>query len=132
MKKKKKKNLRLKNFMFVIVFWTGHYLIDIDLTYGEWRIVDFFTEIPSDHITSDIYGMFGTTTILCCQKALYYFSYMDDIDHDYFLKKCHAYQIDMRCMFFLEKVLLFEYICSKCQINFIKAASKKFIEIIND
>ena len=103
-----------------------------DDLYDEWRLVDFFTEIPSDHISSDIYAMFGTTAILCCQKPLYYFSYMDDIDHDYFLKKCHTYQIDMRCMFFLEKVLFFKYICSKCQINFIKAASKKFIEIKND
>lgn len=95
-------------------------------------MVDFFTEIPSDNITSDVYAMFGPVTILWCQKALYHFSYMSKIDHDYFLKKCKAYQIDMRYMYFLEKVLFFNYICSQCQINFLKAASKKFTKIKNE
>ena len=58
-----------------------------DDLYDEWTMVDFFIEIPSDNITSDVYAMFGPVTILCCQKGLYHFLYMSKIDHDYFFKK---------------------------------------------
>ena len=101
-----------------------------DDLFDEWTVADFVTEILPDRISSDIYAMFGTVTILCCQKA--HFSYMNEFDHQYFLKKCKAYQIDMKCMYFLEKIMFFDYICSNCQLNFIKTASKKFIKIKND
>ena len=103
-----------------------------DDLHSEQAMTDFFVEIPSDHITTDIYAFFGTITILCCQKALYHFSYMDDIDEDYFLKECLAYQTDMRCMYFLQKIMFFEFICSNCQFNFINTVSKKLTKIKND
>ena len=128
-------NFKVEEFLVCDCFldWTlsFRHRFNDDL-YAERTMTDFFGEIPSDHITTDIYAMFGTITVVCCQKALYHFCYMDEIDEDYFLKECNAYQIDMRCMYFLEKIMFFEYICSNCQFNFIKAASKKLTKIKND
>ena len=80
----------------------------------------------------DIFSLFGKITIVCCRNALYHFFYKD-LNHDKLYDECLGYDIDMRCLYLLEKNLsLFSFICSNCQFNFIKNVSTRFIKLKND
>ena len=99
--------------------------------FSEELMTDFFDEIPTD-IECDVFSIFGKVTIVCCRRALYHFFYKEDIQHEKLSDECLGNDIDCRCMYFLEKKLFFTYLCSKCQFNFIKNVSNRFIKIKND
>ena len=81
----------------------------------------------------DIFSLFGKITIVCCRNALYHFFYKEDFNHDKLYDECLGYDIDMHCLYLLEKNLSsFSFICSNCQFNFIKNVSTRFIKLKND
>ena len=106
---------------------------NIDNLFAKWTMTDFFVEIPTkESITSDIYAYFGNITIVCCQKALYHSQYASDVKEDDFINDCLAYEIECNCMYYLERIMFFQFECSNCQLNFIKSISRRFKIIKND
>lgn len=68
--------------------------------------------------------------LFLARKLYIIFFYKDDINQEKMDSDCLADEIDMRCMYFLERSLFFDYICSNCQLNFIKTVSEKRFTII--
>ena len=95
-------------------------------------MTDFFVGIPTDVVNCDIFSLFGKITIVCCRNALFHFFYKEDLQHDKLSDECLAFDIDMRCMYMLEKKMFYSFLCSNCQFNFIKMISNRFIIIRND
>ena len=113
--------------------WTIHFHNENkDTVFSEEVITDFFDAIPTDMIDCDIFSIFGKITIVCCRNALYHFFYKEDLNHDKLSDECLGYDIDMRCLYLLEKKLFFPSLCSNCQFNFIKNVSTRFIKLKND
>ena len=113
--------------------WTIHFQnVNKDTVFSEEFITDFSDAIPTDMIECDIFSIFGKITIVCCRNALYHLFYKEDLQHDKLSDKCMGYDIDMRCMYLLEKKVFFSSLCSNCQFNFIKNVSTRFIKLKND
>ena len=94
----------------------------------------FFDQIPSKvDIEDDVFLIFGKTSVVCCETALYQFDYRKFICHDKMYDECLAYEIECNCLYLLEKNLTcFNALCSNCQYNLIKMVSNRFIKIKND
>ena len=113
--------------------WTIHYQSENkDAVFSEEVMTDFFDGIPTDVVNCDIFSLFGKITIVCCRNALFHFFYKEDLQHDKLSDECLAFDIDMRCMYMLEKKMFYSFLCSNCQFNFIKMISNRFITIKND
>ena len=82
----------------------------------------FFDEIPLEGndiaADCDIFVVFGKISIVCCERALYHFSYKKDIPHEKFYDECLGYQIECCCLYLLEGKFFFSSLCSNCQFNF--------------
>ena len=100
--------------------------------FSEEFITDFFDEMPTDVVDCDVFSIFGKSTIVCCRNALYHFFYKEDVQHDKLSDACLGYDIDMHCMYLLEKTMFFSSLCSNCQFNFIKNVSTRLIKLKND
>ena len=101
--------------------------------FSEEIITDFFDAIPTDMISYDMFSIFGKITIVCCKNALYHFFYKEDLNQDKLIDECLGYDIDMRCLYLLDKKLIdFSSLCSNCQFDFIKMVSTRFIKLKND
>ena len=106
---------------------------NMDTVFSEEVITDFFDATPTDMADDcDIFSIFGKITIVCCRNALYHFFYKEDVQHDKLSDECLGYDIDMRCMYLLEKKMFFSSLCSNCQFNFIKNVSTRLIKLKND
>lgn len=101
-----------------------------DNLFAEKFMNDFLNEMPTIHLIFNVHIFYGRVTVVSCSKALYHFFYKDDINQEKMDSDCLADEIDMRCMYFLERSLFFDYICSNCQLNFIKTVSEKRFTII--
>ena len=113
--------------------WTIYYQNkNKDGIFSEEDMTDFFVGIPTDVVNCDIFSLFGKITIVCCRNALFHFFYKEDLQHDKLSDECLAFDIDMRCMYMLEKKMFYSFLCSNCQFNFIKMISNRFIIIRND
>ena len=101
--------------------------------FSEEIITDFFDAIPTDMISYDMFSIFGKITIVCCKNASYHFFYKEDLNQDKLIDECLGYDIDMRCLYLLDKKLIdFSSLCSNCQFDFIKMVSTRFIKLKND
>ena len=82
----------------------------------------FFDEIPLEGndiaADCDIFVVFGKISIVCCERALYHFSYKKGIPHEKFYNECLGYQIECCCLYLLEGKIFFSSLCSNCQFNF--------------
>ena len=129
-------NFKIREFRVCDCFleWTIRFQnVSKDVMFSEEIITDFFDAVPSGTINYDIFSLFGKITIICCKNALYHFFYQEDLDHDKLAFECLGYDIDMRCMYILERNLSnFSSLCSNCQFNFIKMVSTRFIKLKND
>ena len=114
--------------------WTIRFqIVSKDVVFSEEIITDFFDTVPSKTINYDIFSLFGNITIICCENALYHFFYKEDLNHDELADECLEYDIDMRCMYLLDRKLInFSSLCTNCQFNFIKIVSTRFIKLKND
>ena len=114
--------------------WTIYFLEKYsDNLFAEKFMNDFLNEMPKIHLISNIFIFYGTVTVVSCQKGLYHLFYKDDINQEKMDSECLADEVDMCCMYFLDRSLFFDYICSNCQLNFIKTISKKrFTKIKQD
>ena len=129
-------NFKIREFRVCDCFleWTIRFQnVSKDVVFSEEIITDFFDAVPSETINYDIFSLFGKITIICCKNALYHFFYKEDLNHDKLADECLGYDIDMRCMYILERKLInFSSLCSNCQFNFIKMVSTRFIKLKND
>ena len=129
-------NFKIREFRVCDCFldWTTRFRNENkNAVFCEEVIADFFDSVPTDTTDCDIISLFGKITIVCCRKALYHFFYKEDLNHDKLYDECLGYDIDMRCLYLLEKNLSsFSAICSNCQFNFIKNVSTRFIKLKND
>ena len=107
-------------------------LVSKDTIFSEEIIADIFDAVPTETINYDVFSLFGKISIICCKKALYQFFYKDDLNHEKLADECLGYDIDMRCLYLLERNLVdFSALCSNCQFNFIKMVSTRFIKLKN-
>ena len=107
-------------------------LVSKDTIFSEEIIADIFDAVPTETINYDVFSLFGKISIICCKKALYHFFYKDDLNHEKLADECLGYDIDMRCLYLLERNLVdFSALCSNCQFNFIKMVSTRFIKLKN-
>ena len=129
-------NFKIDEFRVCDCFleWTTRFQsLSKDVVFSEEIITDFFDGLPTETINHDIFCLFGKITIFCCENALYHFFYKEDLNHDKLADECLGYDIDMHCMYILERKLInFSSLCSNCQFNFIKMVSTRFIKLKND
>ena len=83
-------------------------------------------------VNCDTFVFFGKISIVCCERALYYFSYKKDIPHEKFYDESVVDQFDCRCLYLLEGKFFFLSLCISCQFNLLKNSSKTFYKIKND
>ena len=129
-------NFKIREFRVCDCFleWTIRFQnVNRDVVFSEEIIEDFFDAIPAERNNYDVFSLFGEITILCCKNALYHLLYKEDLNHDKLADECLGYDIDMHCMYILERNLNnFSSLCSNCQFNFIKMVSTRFIKLKND
>ena len=129
-------NFKIREFRVCDCFleWTIRFQnVSKDVVFSEEIITDFFDAIPAETINYDISSLFGEITIICCKNALYHYFYKEDLNHDKLTDECLGYDIEMHCMYILERKLInFSCPCSNCQFNFIKMVSTRFIKLKND
>ena len=129
-------NFKIREFRVCDCFleWTIRFQnVNRDVVFSEEIIEDFFDAIPGERNNYDVFSLFGEITILCCKNALYHLLYKEDLNHDKLADECLGYDIDMHCMYILERNLNnFSSLCSNCQFNFIKMVSTRFIKLKND
>ena len=129
-------NFKIREFRVCDCFleWTIRFQnVSKDVVFSEEIITDFFDAIPTETINYDIFSLFGEITIICCKNALYHFFYKEDLNHDKRADECLGYDIEMHCVYILERKLInFSSLCSNCQFNFIKMVSTRFIKLKND
>ena len=129
-------NFKIREFRVCDCFleWTIRFQnVNRDVVFSEEIIEDFFDAIPAERNNYDAFSLFGEITILCCKNALYHLLYKEDLNHDKLADECLGYDIDMHCMYILERNLNnFSSLCSNCQFNFIKMVSTRFIKLKND
>ena len=129
-------NFKIREFRVCDCFleWTIRFQnVNRDVVFSEEIIEDFFDAIPAERDNYDVFSLFGEITILCCKNALYHLLYKEDLNHDKLADECLGYDIDMHCMYILERNLNnFSSLCSNCQFNFIKMVSTRFIKLKND
>ena len=129
-------NFKIREFRVSNCFleWTIRFQnVSKDVVFSEEIITDFLDAIPAEMINYDVFSLFGKITILCYKNALYHFFYKEDLNHDKFADECLGYDIDLRCLYLLERKLIdFSSLCSNCQFNFIKMVSTRFIKLKND
>ena len=128
-------NFKIREFRVCDCFleWTIRFQnVNRDVVFSEEIIEDFFDAIPAERNNYDVFSLFGEITILCCKNALYHLLYKEDLNHDKLADECLGYDIDMHCMYILERNLNnFSSLCSNCQFNFIKMVSTRFIKLKN-
>ena len=115
--------------------WILHFqLKNKDTVFSAEFVTGFFDEIPLDDEANDcdIFAMFGKISIVCCERALYHFWYKKNIRHEKIYDECLAYETEFNCTFSLHKKMLFSFLCSNCQFNFLKIVPNRFIKIKND
>ena len=129
-------NFKIREFRVCDGFleWTIRFQnVSKDVVFSEEIITDFFDAIPAETINYDISSLFGEITIICCKNALYHYFYKEDLNHDKLTDECLGYDIEMHCMYILERKLInFSCLCSNCQFNFIKMVLTRFIKLKND
>ena len=129
-------NFKIREFRVCDCFleWTIRFQnVNRDVVFSEEIIEDFFDAIPAERNNYNVFSLFGEITILCCKNALYHLLYKEDLNHDKLADECLGYDIDMHCMYILERNLNnFSSLCSNCQFNFIKMVSTRFIKLKND
>ena len=102
-------NFKIREFRVCDCFleWTIRFQnVSKDVVFSEEIITDFFDAVRSETINYDIFSLFGKITIICCKNALYHFFYKEDLNHDKLTDEYLGYDIDMRCMYVLERNLI--------------------------
>ena len=96
----------------------------------------FFNEIPLEGndiaADCDIFVVFGKISIVCCERALYHFSYKKGIPHEKFYDECLGYQIECCCLYLLEGKFFFLLFVQIVNLIFLKNSFKRFWKIKND
>ena len=82
-----------------------------------------------NNISSDVFIMFGSVSIVCCKRGLYHLLYKDDVDKKTMDDNCSAELVDFCCVYYLDRSLFFDYICENCKLTFLKIISKRFTAI---
>ena len=95
-------------------------------------IKDYFDNVllaQVNNISSDVFIMFGSVSIVCCKRGLYHLLYKDDVDKKTMDDNCPAELVDFCCVYYLDRSLFFYYICENCKLTFLKIISKRFTAI---
>ena len=92
---------------------------------------NFFNGIPKRMTFSNIIVYYAPVTIVCCLKALYNPSYLEDTDEEKMDEECLAEEIDYHCLHYLSREYIFSSICDNCKKNLLVDIAIKHFHFFN-